>query len=98
MRADAVLKQAIEKIGCCGVFRDFRQGTFCSDVLKTFGTIYGHFSRSEQSLEPTPIPVLVIHFSPPQNDLIRRAPSASASPQPRSYREWPRVDSAAVTA
>ena len=40
-------------------------------------TIYGHFSRSEQSLEPTPIPVLVIHFSPPQNDLIRRAPSAS---------------------
>ena len=28
MRADAVLKQAIEKIGCCGVFRDFSQGTF----------------------------------------------------------------------
>ena len=70
MRADAVFKQAIEKIGCCGVFG---QETFSSDVLKTFWTIYGHFNPSE----PTPIPVLVIHFSPPQNDLIRRAPILS---------------------
>ena len=96
MRADAVLKQAIEKIGCCGVFRDFSQGTFCSDVLKTFGTIYGHFSF--QSDPRSRLPFLYWSFiSPRRKTTSFVAPPSSASSQPRSYREWPRVVDTAAT-